>query len=954
VPNFKHILLLPLFSGFFHAFSQYEYIENPQVFEENKLDARASFVFDQQKNVREINHNPHYFFLNGEWLFHHSLTPEQRPANFHQTGFDYSNWNKIPVPGNWQLYGYDYPIYTNWKYPFHPDKPNVPRDFNPVGSYIKEFTLPENWTGNTGEIILHFGGVNSCFFVWLNGKYVGYSEDSKLPSEFNITPHLQQGKNILSVEVYRYCDGTYLEDQDMWRVSGIERDVYLIKTPEISINDFKIRATPDHSLKNGTFSGHIKLNNPQGKAFIFSTEFFDNKNKLLWSDSIKSNQYTQNAHQTFNLFAAIENIELWSPEKPTLYTVRFSIMTADGHTLQVVEQPIGFKKVEIRNGIFYINDEIAEIRGVNRHEHDPRFGHAVGYSDMAFNKKDMTEDLMMIKSLGMNAVRTAHYPNHPMFYALCDSLGLYVCDEANIEAHWYMMFRPFRNITRDPDFRNAILSRIRNMYERDKNFTSIIMWSVGNENGTGPTMVEAYEMLKRLDPEIPVFNERHFFLNLIRKKHSDFNGHMYAPISKVKKLVKKVSDKPFIWIEYAHAMGNSTGNFKDLWDFIRSEERVQGGFIWDWRDQGLWTTNEHGEKFLGYGGHFEPEGVHHDGNFCANGLISADGQLKPGALEVKFIHENQTRPSDIPFAAQTPGATNKTGKLKIENRDGNIAVTGNGFEYLFSSSGKLISLTANGKPLISDFGLNFWRAPTDNDFGNGMHKKAAQWRMITEKQPFSGITDTKNHEDEFVLKAQFDLPKKKKATIQYTINASGALTTDIEMNLISKTDIPRIGSYWILSENQNEFSYLGNGPHENYADRFQSAWQQRNHILNANKQPIPYIRPQEYGNRTGVYYAESSDIKFFAEKAFNFSAWNHSLWDIDETIDKQKGLNIGNFKKGGKIPLDVPQRDYIWVNVDYAQRGLGGDNSWGRLPYDKYLLKKGKYRYSYTMLPKLN
>lgn len=1059
--NCKTIALIICSVTLITAYSQNNYIQNPQLFEENKQPAAAYFTVHQ--SVEEFEHclvpenrlnGENYLLLNGTWKFYHANNPSERPLDFFKNTFSTENWAEIPVPGNWQMFGYDYPIYTNWKYPFKPDAPNVPQDFNPVGSYVKSFTLDNSWDTTKHQIFVHLGGVNSCFFVWLNGEYLGYSQDSKLPSEFDITHLAKQGENKLAVEVYRYCDGTYLEDQDMWRVSGIERDVYLYKTPKLRIQDFKVQAILDSTYKNGLINLMIQTQRHQYNLndFRVLAQLKDKNDNVVWNDfaqvnSLNHTTVKNSVNQQIHFSGVLENIEPWSPEQPNLYTLTIILRNEIGDDIMITGAKIGFTKTEIKEGVFYINGEIAEIKGVNRHEHDPTWAHAVGYAEKAFNIAQMREDLLLLKSLNINAVRTAHYPNHPAFYDLCDELGLYVCDEANVESHWYMMLKPFNNLMKRSDFEEAILSRIKNMYERDKNHPSIIMWSVGNENGTGPTMVEAYNMLKNLDPERPVFNERHFFLNAIKAKHSDFNGHMYAPIEKVKKVIKNDADKPFIWIEYAHAMGNSTGNFADLWEFIRSEERVQGGFIWDWRDQGLWTKNEKGEPFLGYGGHFEPEGVYHDGNFCANGIISSDGKIKPGALEVKYVHGGDYKePIKLELKGDSIKITNhletldlsdfkiviamknknyfevgKIGHLPLKckpNESITIAIPFKsdstaivdivfynkdlGLEYLYQflfeefemphyvqsekqnftifknenqitisndktsihldkSNGKLYNFIKNNDTIfIEGPTANFWRAPTDNDFGNKMNTKQAYWKTAAQNSTLQSLNFSPK-ENYFEITAEYKLPKNGGTyNTTYKLFNEGVLDVGINFDLKKGNDIPRIGSYLILPQSKSLAEYVGKGPHENYSDRNASSKYyiiNGAHFFDINLQEIPYIRPQEYGNRTDVFRASllNKDLEkklathIVGNCKFNFSAWNHSLWDLDEEIEKTKGLNIGNFKKGGKTTLDIPIRDYICVNIDYGQRGLGGDNSWGRLPYDKYLLKKGKYNLGYTI-----
>lgn len=947
------------------ANAQYTYIENPELFEENKWPARASFIFDTQETIRPIQSNPNYLLLNGDWLFQHSNTPEERPLGFYKNDFNIATWATIPVPGDWQMYAYDYPIYTNWKYPFKPDKPNVPRDFNPVGSYKKTFTLPQGW--DKGTISLYFGGVNSCFFVWMNGEYVGYSEDSKLPSEFVIQDYLQSGENQIAVEVYKYCDGTYLEDQDMWRLSGIERDVYLYKWPEDQIFDFTVNATLDESYTNGKLEVEVVC--PGSEDSYFELILKSAAGETVW----QRKEFDTKGIKTY--YGEITDVAKWSAAHPNLYTLHIRVKNARDELLQKIEQQVGFRSLEIIDGIFFINGDTALIKGVNRHEHDPHWGHAVGYTGNVVNEDSLRKDLALIKSLNFNAVRTAHYPNHPMFYDLCDELGLYVCDEANVEGHWYMMFKPFDNLAIDPDYHDAILTRIHNMYQRDKNHPCVIMWSVGNETGTGKTMVDAYKMLKYFDPNRPVFNERHFFLNTIKEKHSDFNGNMYAPIEKVAKIIKKDKERPFIWIEYAHAMGNSTGNFKDLWDFVRANPQVQGGFVWDWRDQGIWKTNEDGERFLAYGGHFEPKdvkytgGLQGDGNFCANGVISADGKLHPGAYEMAHVQKGDFQSDkwklhiaypikhDLSDFGGSLVVSKSTNGLKIQgekkqiariipqaSHSGNLPDTSfynsSIFELEFNEKGRLQNYLMDGDTLISEFGLNFWRAPTDNDFGNGMPKRCSQWRDVSYKQQFLSMELVENFRDSIVVLARFQLPKNEMANITYTIFKTGQLKIELDMILAGKSEIPRIGSYLKLSVNQTNIEYGGFGPHENYIDRL-SACRDDEFVLKVDKEQCPYIRPQEYGNRTNVIYLLSNELEIASHERFAFSAWSHSLWDLEEYPEKT-----------GKTPIDIPRRDYIWLNIDHAQMGVGGDNSWGRKPYEQYMLKAGEYSYSYTISPR--
>ena len=421
----RYLIFMLSYSLIGFSFAQYTYIEDPQLYKENVLPARAYFIFDTQEDVRHITQNPNYLMLNGDWSFHHSLTPETRPLDFYRNDFDAAGWDSLPVPGNWQLYGYDYPIYTNWKYPFKAQKPNVPRDFNPVGSYKRTFNLPKDWMPAKDEIILHFGGVNSCFFVWLNGQYLGYSEDAKLPTEFLASPHLKAGENQIAVEVYKYCDGTYLEDQDMWRLAGIERDVYLYKRTAINLGDFKVACDYNSANQTGSISLEIFT---QGMTYTQSNytikvKLLNQDGEIVWQRIAEKN-YAPNRWSYTSFIGEIRNVEYWSAQHPYLYTLDIALMNEENQLIQRVTPKVGFRSLEIHDGVFYVNGDTAVIKGVNRHEHDPLWGHAVGYTGNVFNEDSLRKDLLAIKSLNFNAVRTAHYPNHPMFYKLCDELGL--------------------------------------------------------------------------------------------------------------------------------------------------------------------------------------------------------------------------------------------------------------------------------------------------------------------------------------------------------------------------------------------------------------------------------------------------------------------------------------------------------------------------------------------------
>ena len=946
----KHLIIAALVMSALQVAGQPAAIEDPTIFSVGEEAHRADLHLAttpgtaDPADIRFVEESPDHILLNGVWAFHHAPTLQDVPLGFEAPTYDASGWSDLPVPANWQLHGHGHPIYTNWKYPFKPRRGRVPEE-TPVGSYRRTIEVAGDWLADH-RVLLHFAGVNSCMEVWMNGEPVGYAQDSKLPSEFDVTDHVRPGENVLAVRVYRYCDGTYLEDQDMWRLAGIERDVYLYRTPLLRLADAWLVPDLDSLQRHGSYTGGVRLINHGDSARSVRVEL---DIRSPGGDSIVAAKRLDlriegDTMRTWPWAGLVPWVRAWSPEDPALYRVEVRLLDADARPLMHTAFHTGFRRVRVADGLLRVNGEVVELRGVNRHEHHPDHGHAVGLSTWAENPASLRADLLAIQRHGFNAVRTAHYPNHPMFYALCDSIGLYVVDEANVEAHWYMMFRPFQNLVRDKDFRAAVLDRIEGMMVRDRNHPSVIIWSVGNENGTGGTLVDAYRMLRSADPTRPVFNERHFFLNAIRAHHSDLNGHMYARISKVHTLIKKDEERPFVWIEFAHAMGNSTGNFTDLWDVVRSEERVQGGFIWDWKDQGLRTVDPlSGDTFMAYGGHLEPEGVHHDGNFCANGLVDADGVPHPGLIEAGHVLRGDTldQPDDLLLPAFDLPDLENHGPLAVDRADG-VRVTGDDIDLVFDDGGRLTTMMVRGDTLIKDFGLNFWRAPTDNDVGNGMPRRCRVWRRATLEQEFTEIVEVVENPESVRLIARVDLPGRSSALVTYRILPDGTIDLSVDARLKGRSEIPRIGTYVVLHEPANsEVWHQCRGPHENYIDRKASAgYAMRGHRYDVRERPFPYIRPQEYGNHCDCRALRVAGLTVLSRTTFDHSAWDHSLWALEEYPEK-----------AGMRPMDIERTRDIWLNIDHAQSGVGGDNSWGRMPYDDYLIQPGRHRWAVRLRP---
>ncbi len=620
---------------------------DPYITEVNRLPARASaFAFENRDLAMAGNKSSskNFFSLNGTWKFKWVSKPALKPANFYEENFDDTRWDNFKVPSNWEFAGYGTPIYVNIPYEFdlrfkssddwgatygskilNNTPPPIPEE-NPVGSYRKKFTLPTDWTGK--EVFINLGAVKSAFYIYVNGQKVGYGEDSKLESEFNLTQYVHAGENVIALEVYRWSDGTYLECQDMWRISGIERDVYLYATPKLDLRDFKVVSVLDNNYKNGLFTLDAEIQNHSyyDTPVNVSAEILDANNTNVFSvQTLKPENVPGTGKQKFSLKGEIQNVNQWSAEIPNLYSLVLTMTDKDGRVLEVIKRKIGFRTSEIKNGQLLVNGKAIYIKGVNRHEHDPVTIHVI-------SEERMVQDIQVMKSLNINAVRTSHYPNHPRWYELCDEYGLYVVDEPNIESH-EMGYGLLQTLGNNPVFLKSHMARTQRMFERDKNHPSIIIWSLGNEAGNGWNFYNTYTWLKQADPTRPIQYERAEL-----EWNTDIVCPMYPEIEQVEKYAQTHKDRPYIMCEYAHAMGNSVGNFKEYWDVIEKYPNLQGGFIWDWVDQGV-IIEKAGKKVYGYGGDWGAKDINSDKNFLCNGLVNPERQLHPHALEVKKVYQ---------------------------------------------------------------------------------------------------------------------------------------------------------------------------------------------------------------------------------------------------------------------------------------------------------------------------
>jgi len=587
-----------------------------------------------------------FLSLNGIWKFNWVQNPQKRPLDFYKPEFNDQAWDNFKVPANWEVNGYGVPIYVNHPNEFtgHAKKGgqlnppfDIPEDYNPVGSYRKKFTIPENWNGR--QVFIHLGAVKSAFFIWVNGKKVGYSEDSKLAAEFDITKYVTSGENLVALQVYRWSDASYLECQDMWRISGIERDVFVYSTPKLDIRDFKITSTLDASYTTGILRAEVEVNNykidqkaihSKPDEFSMQAELIDRNGNNVWKDQTKGTlKVLGNYFAMVSFSTEIPSVATWSAEIPNLYKLYLTLKDKDGAVVEVVPVNVGFRSIEIKDNNFLVNGKRVFLKGVNRHEHNATKGHTL-------SKEDMRKDMEMMKKLNVNAVRHSHYPPDPYWMDLCDEYGLYVVDEANIESHGrgYDLEFTFAN---DKQWRNPQMERVQRMYQRDKNHPSVVTWSLGNEAGNGAVMYEAYDWLKKTDSR-PVQYERAEY---------DYNTDLIVPqYPSPDWLVEYSKSNPtraLIMSEYAHIMGNSLGNFKEYWDAIENNPNLQGGFIWEWIDQAI-DTVKNGKRIMAYGGDFplyEPTNENlSDNDFCVKGVVTAYRGMTPMAVEVKKVYQH--------------------------------------------------------------------------------------------------------------------------------------------------------------------------------------------------------------------------------------------------------------------------------------------------------------------------
>ena len=1006
---------------------QREYWEQPEVFEINRLPARATLMpYASADDALAGGESQWVMDISGEWKFHWSATPADAPVGFEKVGYDDSNWGVMPVPGNWELNGCGVPIYTNVTYPFPKNPPFIPHDDNPTGCYRHNFDIPAEWEGR--RIVLHFESGLAAMYVWVNGIEVGYAEGTKTAVEFDITDMVNSGTNTLAVKGLRWADGSYLEDQDFWRLSGFDRAVKVYTTDKVRIADMFVVADLDKNYKTGLYTSTVTLANDTDSAFSGTLELsLVERSGRSVARLSRSVLIPARAATDVEFSRSIAKVLLWSNEQPNLYTTVVALRGADGATIEATSCRTGFRKVEIREGQLLLNGKRLMINGVNIHEHNPKTGHVV-------EKELVLKDIALMKQFNINAVRTSHYPQPTLLYDLCDEYGILVVDEANIEAHgcgtdFHSSYPDFHPSHRE-EWKGAHHDRVRAMVERDKNHPSVILWSMGNESSDSEVYGEMYEWIHKRDRTRFVQLEQGY-----GGPHTDIVCPMYPDMNDFRRYAERTDmRKPYIMCEFAHAMGNSTGNFREFFDIMEGHPHMQGGFIWDWVDQGIDAAGRDGRHYWAYGGDFGAWMYHHDENFCCNGVVSPDRTPHPGLYEIKKVYQDiefelldsgklriynnhlynnlsdyiilyevlcegesvvreevsqvkcaagrsvdvelgtwsynadkeymlnlyalqreertliparhivaseQIALSDYDYTLATP-----EGALDVERGDGWLVAYAGDTGVLFNTkSGRLERYVAGDRDVMSQLPEAwFWRAPTDNDFGAGFQRTANVWRTNRGRTVDSSVEEYENRVVVRNVREIVDAPSL--FTTTYTFMADGALRVDVEWERKGEfvPELPRLGMRMILPEEYTNITYYGRGPWENYSDRKESAFVGL-YEQSTSEQLFPYVRPQESGNKCDVRWLELTDdkgigLRIEGLQPLSVSAMPYRAEDLDPGLTK-KQMHYS----------DIEPRREVVLQVDLAQRGLGGDNSWGAQPHDEYRLTGDRYSYGYVIRP---
>ena len=1011
-------------------------------YDPNDFPGTGAEYLDKKKSMN-------YLSLEGTWKFNWVANADERPTDFYKTDLDDSKWNNIQMPGNWEMLGYGQPEYVNngfaWRGHFDQQPPAVPTKDNHVGSYRREINIPSNWDGK--RVIAHFGSVTSNIYLYVNGKFAGYAEDSKVAAEFDITPFLKKGKNLIAFQTFRWCDGSWCEDQDFWRLSGPARENYLYaRSKDHRLLDVRVETDLKNNYKDGYLNITAKV---QGNTLAYFGLYDPDGKEVI----VTGTDNVKNGVAKYQL--RVKNVRKWSAETPNLYTLVVSPIQNGGMYLpyEIVQVKVGFRKVEIKNKQFLVNGQPVLLKGANRHEIDPDEGYNL-------SEQRMIQDIMMMKRMNINAVRTCHYPDDPRWYDLCDKYGLYVVAEANQESHGFQYGDDAA--AKKPEFAKQIMERNQHNVSMFFNHPSIVTWSLGNETVMGDNFLKAYKWIKEQDKTRPVQYEQ-----ARRGEGTDIFCPMYYPVAASEKYAKDPnSPMPLIQCEYNHTMGNSGGNLSDYWDLIRKYPILQGGFDWDFVDQALHRNivkpmsilpykmnNEELRKIeYCYGGDYNKYDPS-DNNFNCNGIIGPDRQMNPHAYEVAYQYQNiwakmvnaetgevsvhnenffrdlsnyalawsleedgvetqngtiadldvpaqQTKNFTIPYDkskikgkevflnidfrlkeaeplltagqvmayAQLPVVTKQAcsgdcskmlaqghgkKKMKLAAKKNNVvAVTTPNLTFKIDRSTGLISEYAyNGKSLLGEGGTlkpNFWRAPTDNDMGAGLQKKFQAWKNPQMNLKNIDVKKDKKTNSVTIL-TSFDMPEVQgQMDITYVVFANtGAVkvTEDFKATEGAKvSDMFRFGMLMQMPYTMEKSNYYGRGPIENYSDR-KDCMRIGVYTDDADNQYFPYIRPQESGTKSDIRWWKQTDatglgLQVKSCTPFYASAIHFDTEELDDGDDKEQ-----------RHSFDLKKSKFTNLFLDSAHMGVGGENSWGAWPLEKYRVHYGNKTFTFTLIP---
>lgn len=1019
---------------------------NVDVNQQNRAPRRAAFfAFENQDKAQafEKKNSANYLSMEGTWKFNFVKDYNKRPANFFAANFDDSQWKDFPVPGLFELNGYGDATYKNigyaWATQFDPNPPYISELNNYTGSYRRTFDLPKDWKGK--DVYFHVGSATSNLTLWVNGKYVGYSEDSKVAAEFNISKYLKPGKNLIAMQVMRWCDGSYFEDQDFWRFTGIAREVYLYARPKVHAADIRLDAGLENQYRDGVLNYQVALKG--GKANVTLTLCDKDGKKIAEASGVQGT-------------IKVPAVKAWTAETPYLYKAFITLKNKQGVS-EVIPQKIGFRNVEIKNAQLLVNGKPVLIKGANRHEMDPDGGYVVSV-------ERMIQDIKIMKQLNINAVRTCHYPDDPRWYDLCDEYGIYVTAEANLESHG--MGYGEKSLAKFPEYLQTHIERNEGNVKTFINHPSIIVWSLGNEGGYGINFEKAYDWVKAYDQTRPVQYERGGY-----DSKTDIHCPMYIDYEESEKYCKSDGVKPYIQCEYAHAMGNSEGGFKEYWDLIRKYPKYQGGYIWDFVDQGLRDKSPiTGKEIFTYGGDYGRYPAS-DYNFNCNGIIAPDRRLNPHAYEIQYWHQNvwikdldavngafniynenffkniddlhltatiyangvklstveipetkgiapqttkmvksdalkyaiaeaetehgkeeitvnfafasdgteplvekgqviarqqfvineyQFDKVDTPIATTSTKISGKKGKLQstsnieVEETNSYVKVSAKRMSVTIGKKTGLIDyLDVDGEPILKfreSMKPEFWRAPTDNDYGASLQKELKVW-----KNPVMNLKsfDKSEMKDSVVLTATFEMPEvKAELVLRYRINAVGEVSVTEKMTTDKAAKIADLFRYGMVLDLPASFSkleYYGRGPGENYIDRHSSTFIGK-YESDVKDEYYPYIRPQESGNHTDIRYfsifnpASGKGITFEGYAPMECSAIPYSIEDLDSGDKKEHawGQHSGDLVDKGLTQVHIQQRQY----------GLGCIDSWMSKPMEKYRMHYGDREFRFVIKAK--